>query len=141
VITYVDTSTLIKLVVDEPGSEHAAEIWRASDSLLSVSLVIVEARAALAAARRGGRITAAGHKRATTIVTDLIEQLDIISIDNELVEAAADLAEREALRAYDAVHLAAALRVQVDAMTSADEALNAAAARQNLNIANPTDRR
>jgi len=56
------------------------------------------------------------------------------------VEAAADLAEREALRAYDAVHLAAALRVHVDAVTSADEALNAAAARQGLNIANPTDR-
>ena len=52
-ITYVDTSTLIKLIVDEEGSDRAELIWQSADSVASVSLVVVEARAALAAAATG----------------------------------------------------------------------------------------
>lgn len=138
-ITYVDTSTLMKLVIDEPGSERASEIWDASDSLVSVSLLIVEARAALAAAQRGGRITLAEHRRAKTMLAGLIGQLDLVTVSDELLEAAGELAEREALRAYDAVHLAAALRVNADAVTSADVDLSAAALRRGLHVASPTE--
>ena len=49
-IAYVDTSTLIKVIVDEPGSEMAAQIWETADTLAAVRLIEVEARAALAAA-------------------------------------------------------------------------------------------
>jgi PIN domain nuclease of toxin-antitoxin system len=49
-ITYVDTSTLLKLVVDEEGSDRAAVIWSSAESVAAVSLIEVEARSALAAA-------------------------------------------------------------------------------------------
>ena len=49
-ITYVDTSTLIKLIVQEPGSELAAHIRETSDALTTARLIDVEARAALAGA-------------------------------------------------------------------------------------------
>ena len=51
-ITYFDTSSLLKVVIDETGSEQAGVIWETADVLASVSLVAVEARAALAAAVR-----------------------------------------------------------------------------------------
>ena len=60
-ITYVDTSTSIKLIVDEEGSERAELIWQTTDSVASVSLIVVEARAALAAAARGKRLSPTSH--------------------------------------------------------------------------------
>ena len=49
-ITYVDTSSLLKLIVEEPGSDRAALIWDTADALAAASVIVVEGRAALAAA-------------------------------------------------------------------------------------------
>jgi len=138
-ITYLDTSTLIKLLIHEPGSEQATRIWDAADRLVSVGLVEVEARAALAAAERSNRLTTAEHRRAKASLTAHLDQVNIVEVDAHLITAASELAEREGLRGYDAVHLAAALVVGVDALTSADADLCSAAARRGLSVANPID--
>jgi uncharacterized protein len=136
-ITHVDTSTLLKLIVDEEGSERAELIWQSSESVASVSLVVVEARAALAAAARGGRLTPAQHRAAKTELVALVDDLHLVEATTDLITEAADLAEAEALRGYDAIHLAAAIRVGAEVLTSADTALCDAAARQGLHAANP----
>ena len=46
-IAYVDTSTLIKLLIDEVGTAEAAVIWDQPDTLVTVRIAHVEARAAL----------------------------------------------------------------------------------------------
>ena len=136
-ISYLDTSTLIKLLIDEPGSDRAAQLWDSADRLVSVGLIELEARAALAAAERAKRLTGAEHRRAKTSLTAHLDQVDIIEVTAQLITAACDLAESEGLRGYDAVHLAAAVVVGVDAFTSADADLCAAAARHGLSVANP----
>jgi uncharacterized protein len=137
VITYVDTSTLLKLVVDEEGSDAAAVIWDAADALASVGLVVVEARAALAAAHRTRRLTDNQHRDAKQESEALIEELHLIDVSDDLIAAAADLAEAEGLRGYDAVHLAGALLIEAGILTSADQALCDAASGRGLHIANP----
>jgi hypothetical protein len=57
-----------------------------------------------------------------------------VPVTDELVAIAADLADNEGLRGYDAVHLAAALTVDATVLSSADSALCAAAARRGLHI-------
>lgn len=136
-ITYVDTSSLLKLVIDEDGSERAELIWDSADVLASVALVVVEGRAALAAAHRGGRLDTRQHRRARQEFTALVEELSIVEITEALVAGAADLAEAEALRGYDAVHLAAAVTIEAAVLTSADTALCEAAQRRGLHVANP----
>lgn len=74
-------------------------------------LLYPEARAAVAAANRGGRIDARTLRRAVELIDELHDQLTVISLDRTLVRAAGELAERHGLRGYDAVHLAAALRI------------------------------
>lgn len=138
-ITYVDTSSLLKLVVEEEGSEQAAMIWEVADAVTSASLVVVEGRAALAAAARGGRLSAAQHRRAKTELAALVEELAIVHITDPLLSHAGDLAEQEALRGYDAVHLAAALTVEATVLASSDTDLCVAARRQGLHVANPLD--
>jgi predicted nucleic acid-binding protein len=137
VITYVDTSTLIKLLIEEPGSDRAARIWEAADAVVSVSLIEVEARAALAAAERTGRMTAAEHRRAKRALADLLAQLDIVEVTSALVTTASELAEDAALRGYDAVHLAGAIEVGADVFSTADADLAAAAELRGLAVANP----
>ena len=136
-ITYVDTSTLLKLVVEEAGSEPAAVIWDSADVLASVVLVVVEARAALAAANRGERLTDDQHREAKQEVAALIGDLHLVEVTDDLIAAAGDLAEAEGLRGYDAVHLAGALLVEASVLSSADETLCEAAGRHGLHVANP----
>ena len=136
-ITYIDTSTLLKLIIDEEGSERAMTIWSSADVVASVNLLAVEARAALSAARRVRRLTDAQHRSAVTELDALMSDLHIVQVTDELVASAAKLADEEGLRGYDAVHLAAALTVEATVFTSADTALCAAAERRGLHIANP----
>ncbi len=96
-----------------------------------------EARAALAAARRASRLSKRGLERAREEFEAIWPQLEVVEVSRELVRRAGDLAELEGLRGYDAVHLAAALRIDADVMASADRALCQAAARHGRAIANP----
>jgi uncharacterized protein len=75
-------------------------------------LIYPEARAAAAAAHRGGRIDARALRNAAGSIDALCEELDVIGLDAALARAAGDLAERHALRGYDAVHLASALAIE-----------------------------
>ena len=62
-ISYFDTSLFVKLLIDEIGSEQAEEIWNVSSTLGSSMVLYVESRAALAAAKRRGRINGANGLR------------------------------------------------------------------------------
>jgi uncharacterized protein len=98
-------------LVSEPGSELADELWDGSATRIAARLAYPEARAALAAARRAGRIDARGLRRAVADLEDAWSALRIIVIDESLARTAGELAERHALRAYDAVHLSCILAV------------------------------
>ena len=138
-ITYVNTSSILKLLIDEDGSERAEVIWDTADALASVALIVVEGRAALAAARRGGRLSTTQHRRARDEFATLIDELTIVEVTEDLLASAANLAEVECLRGYDAVHLAAALAVEATVLCSADTDLCSAAERRGLHLANPLD--
>ena len=136
-ITYVDTSTLIKLIIDEEGSDRAELIWQSADSVASVSLVVVEARAALAAAARGERLSSDQLHVAKTELGAFVDDLHVVVVTEELIESAAQFAEGESLRGYDALHLAAAIFAGAAVLASADRTLCEAAERQGLHIADP----
>ena len=110
-IAYFDSSAIVPLLVDEGGTIAAREIWFGADRLASVRLARVEARAALAQAARTARISPEHLRSSTEDLEGLFVQLDLVDVDDALVRQAAELAEAQALRAYDAVHLAAALQV------------------------------
>jgi predicted nucleic acid-binding protein len=97
----------------------------------------VEARAALAAAQRHDRLDAAALQTAKDQLELLWEQMSIVVVDSALVLAAGDVAERDRLRGYDAVHLAAAITSQVTVVASADRHLVEAARRRGLGVAEP----
>jgi predicted nucleic acid-binding protein len=97
----------------------------------------LEARAALAAARRNERLSAASVRIAKDQLERLWEQVSVVVVDTQLMHAAGEAAERDALRGYDAVHLAAAVAAQVEVVASADRQLVEAARRHGFSVAGP----
>ncbi|MGI8845763.1 MAG: type II toxin-antitoxin system VapC family toxin [Thermoleophilaceae bacterium] len=137
-ITYFDTSILTKLLIDDEAYRPESErLWLDSDYVVCAEIGYVEARAALAAARRHDRLDAAASRIAQNELERLWEQVSIVVVDTALVRAAGDVAERDRLRGYDAVHLAAAITGQVTVVASADRQLVEAARRRGLGVAGP----
>jgi predicted nucleic acid-binding protein len=123
-------------VVVEDGSDLVAELWATRHRVASSILSYPEGRAALAAARRGGRLNATGHERAREELESLQTQMLLVGIDAPLARAAGQLAEELALRGYDAVHLASALALGGATMLiSWDADLRRAATRRGCAIA------
>jgi hypothetical protein len=111
VIAYVDTSALVKLFLIEDGSQIVSRVWEAADGLVTSVATYPEARSALAAAARDGRITRRRMPRAVEELDRRFSSMDVVELRRPLAVAAGSLADRFALRGYDAVHLASALVV------------------------------
>jgi uncharacterized protein len=116
----------------------ASELWATPQPAASSILAYPEGRAALAAARRGARLALSEHTHALEDFESLHGELSLIGVDAQLAREAGELAEKLALRGYDAVHLASALSAG-DAITlvSWDEDLRRAAARSGCALAPP----
>ncbi len=133
-IAYFETSAFLKLLVVEQGSETVAQAWMAADSVVAARLLYPEARAGLASALRGGRVPKRVYPGRKAALEEHWRELDIVEITPALAQTAGDLAEQHGLRGYDAVHLAAVLRIQVDAMVTADGDLLRAAPKCSVDI-------
>ena len=136
---YLDTSALVKLYVEEDGRPLVTKSVEEADSAATSLVAYVEARAAFALRRREGILLAADHNRVLRDFENDWRTFFIIDVTGPLVKNAGKLAERHALRAYDAVHLASADFFQStleEAVTFAswDSRLETAAQRQGLSI-------
>jgi predicted nucleic acid-binding protein len=120
----------------EEGSELVAELWSTQYRAASTILSYPEGRAALAAARCGGRLSAGGYARARTEYESTQSELLLVGIDRSLARAAGELAEDLELRGYDAVHLASALALGArTTLVTWDQELRRAATRSGCAIA------
>ncbi len=121
---YVDSSALVKLVVDEPESA-ALRAFVAEADLVSSELVLTEVPRAIrrAAAREPGFPLGLVLSR----TEELLDAVALLPLDRAVL-AAAGAIEEPALRALDAIHLVAAIDLSpIDAFVSYDERQAAAA--------------
>ena len=135
-IVYLDTSALVKLVVDEPGSALAAALWDGADLVVTSRLADAEVRAVLAGGRRAGRLDDEAAQDATDAWDRLWPGLHVLELLPEVTAAAAALVDLHPLRAADALHLASALELRSPDLVVAvwDEHLAAAARAEGLHV-------
>jgi predicted nucleic acid-binding protein len=131
---YLDTSSLFKLYVEEPGSDDVRqELSEASAGATSL-VTYAEARAAFARVRRLGNITAAGLRSVKRDFDSDWLIYVIVPPSDAICRSAGQLAERYNLRGFDSIHLATFLylassdRSEVR-FSSFDRELNRAATR------------
>lgn len=110
--SYLDASALVKLVLAERGTDVVEDLWVHTVDVYTSLLCYTELRAAAAAAIRGGRVRASDVPALRDRVEVIWDQVTGIEVDDRVVRAAGDLADRHGLRAADAIHLASAIRVR-----------------------------
>lgn len=110
-LIYFDSSAFVKLLVEEAGSDIAAQLWDGCDAALSSRLAYPEVRAALAAACRNHDLDADDLESAERAWAEYWAATRPVELTPAVERHAGDLARLHALRGADAVHLASALAI------------------------------
>lgn len=109
---YLDTSALLKLFIEEEGSRRVRSLTygpSSADVLLVSRLGYTEASVSLARMVHLGRIAAADLPKHLGSLDDYWDQsIQEVSLSDEVLDDARQLAQRFPLRTYDAIHLASA---------------------------------
>jgi predicted nucleic acid-binding protein len=127
-IIYVDTSAVLKLVVEEKESSSAAQYLTTAASqghqLVASMLLYTE-------------LHCAAHRRGipSELVNTVLSGMNLLDVARSDLMYAAALPGR--LRSSDAIHLAAAIRLQSDVLVAYDAQLLAAAVDSGLNVLSP----
>jgi predicted nucleic acid-binding protein len=150
-VYFLDSSAVVKRYIRETGTAWIVSISAptAGNELFIASVTGVEVVSAVARRRKGegtGASTAAAAL--AQFRHDLAHQYQLVEITDTVVARAMALADDHALRAYDAVQLAAVLEtislrsglpLPALAFVSADQDLNAAAQAEGVIVENPND--
>jgi predicted nucleic acid-binding protein len=114
-VYFLDSSALVKRYVTETGTAWIQSLAApsASNKLIIARITWVEVLSALSRRQREGGLSPMSITQAIRAFRyDLDTQYQVIELDRALAEAAGQLIGKHPLRAYDAVQLASALRVQ-----------------------------
>ena len=116
-ILFCDTSALLKLYIDEPGSDAVKAQVQAAEAVAVCRIAWAEAHAALSRRARETPEDAATLELAKAALAADWARYVVMEINQALVERAGDYADTFALRAYDGVQLAAAFETGLIAQT------------------------
>ena len=131
---YLDTSSLIKLFVEEPGGDEVRQDLSEAAAVATSLIAYAETRATLARLRRTGSLTSHEFRLAKRDFESDWSKYLVVEPSVELCRTAGELGERYHLRGCDSIHLATFLdlagkdRSDVR-FSSFDRRLNGAASR------------
>lgn len=148
---FCDSSSIVKRYIAETGSAWLSTITSpASGNRVYVArITLVEVISAISRREKGGHIqTSDADNSRSNFEQDFLIQFRKVEISEGLTNEAAHLAQKHALRGYDAIQLAAALETANERISSglssltlisADVDLNAAAISEGLTVDNPNN--
>ena len=136
-ILYLETSNLIKLYVEEEGTAEIKSLVKGADIVATSIISYAEARAALSRKYKEGGIEKRDYKLIKREFESDWNKYFILHVNNDIIKATGDLAEKHGLRGFDALHLASALSLKEKSATSvtfssADRKLAQAAERESF---------
>lgn len=127
-LLYVDSSALVKLVIEEPESVALGE-YLPRDALLATSrIALVEVPRATALANPSEEVEKETAR--------LLQACVLVAVGDPVLRSAAAMTSRE-VRTLDAIHLSTALYVEADELVAYDRRLLAAAEAQGVRVAAP----
>jgi hypothetical protein len=142
---FLDTSALVKLYIQEPGTDRLLPLInnRLENRFAVLAISVVEFRSAIRRRQRAGDIDASVAASLLDAVQNHMESRFIRQMVNDpVIDAAKEMIDRYALRAYDAVQLAGCLvlcAIAAEAFTfvCSDHRLLDAARSEQLKVLDP----
>ncbi|MBW1859877.1 MAG: type II toxin-antitoxin system VapC family toxin [Deltaproteobacteria bacterium] len=108
-ILYLDTSSLLKLYVEEKDSAKVLDLLKSSEIAATSIVGYAEARSAFARKFREKAFTSRKYGRFVSTFNKDWDSYLIVKVTKEVVWLAGDLAERHSLKGLDAIHLSSAI--------------------------------
>lgn len=135
-LVYFDTSALVKLLDEEPGSDLVSRLWDACDRPITSRLAYPEVCSALAGSHRSQVLSAPSLKKARAQFDRLWNRVSPIELRPVVQHRAGNIACDHRLRGADAVHLASALALPAahTVMAVWDRRLATAAVAEGLRV-------
>ena len=138
-ILYLDTSALVKLYIEESGSQEVAHAVEEAQIVSTSRVAYVEARAGIARKCREGDLSKKEHNYVVEALIGDWDRYFIIEVSENVTKLGGALTEKQSLRGFDAIHLASALllrnRTRLDVSFSCfDERLKTAAVAEGLMV-------
>ncbi len=146
---FFDSSALVKRYIAETGSVWVTQLTapQSGNRIYVASITAVEVVAAITRKKKGNHVSAANAAAAIARFRhDLANDLRVFDLTPAVLASAMSLAEKHALRGYDAVQLAVALAIHHEriglnlpslTLIASDSALNAAAGSEGLPADDP----
>jgi len=113
-ILYLDSSALLKLYVDENGSEQVRKLVARAKLVCTHLIGYAEISAAFGRAHRMGRVSTDDLPRLLQDFDRDWSNIEVVGVTEPLIRRAGHMAVHFVLRGYDSVHLAAAEAVARD---------------------------
>ena len=141
-ILYLDTSCLVKLYVQETGTELVKKQIEEADVIVASVVAYPEMRAALARRRREKALKAGDYQQVLRQFERDWKDISRVPVIESIAQDAGDLAESHKLRGLDAVHLSTALFLRNTVgntekdfrLLTADHRLNEAAKKERFAV-------
>jgi len=103
-ITYFDTSSLLKFIIREIGSEETRNIWRLSNEKVCSHLTRTEMHSALMRKVREGNVPASAVPAHLGALDKLFADVILIDITSDVIDASCELVKEFPLKSADAIH-------------------------------------
>lgn len=101
----------MKLLLDEPSRDLVLQVIEDTGVWATSRLSYVECGAAVARARREGRVESRPFAEMLLMLDETWQGVTVVEVDDDIAHAAVAIARDHPVRASDAIHLASALAV------------------------------
>lgn len=132
--TFFDSSAFAKRYVDEPGSERVDSLCMAASELGLCVLCVPEILSAMNRRLRERRLKRDEYELIKRRLLEEVVDATIIDLTPAVIAVAVAALERSAVRAADAMHVAAAAAWGAERFVSADQQQLAAARKAGLKV-------
>jgi len=128
----LDSSSLAKRYVQEPGSAEVEDTLMATSELGLCVICVPEIASALNRLRRENALTVTGYRQARAALVADTREATILHLTPSVITRAVVLLETNVLRAMDSLHVACAIEWGADLFVSSDRRQFAAAEKAGL---------
>lgn len=146
-VYYLDPSAWVKRYCQEPGSAWVTRLFAQTPNLACSTLGVIEVTAALSRKAKARELDPAAYQDKLDIAGEDWAGFVALELTAEILERATQAARDRALRAADAIHLAAALVLKRDlaepgdqvVLITSDHELRSAALAEGIPVVDPVD--
>ena len=108
-IAYLDSSALVKLYIQEPGSSEVRALINEARIVATSRVACVEVRAGFARKLREGGLLQEEYSQVVENFKEDWEKYFVVEVSEDVARLGGRLVEKHPLRGFDAIHLASAL--------------------------------